>query len=69
LGSETIQKWINEIKTKTVPIIIPDVELIDIENKTIIALKIQEYPVKPVLSKGNILNESKIRIISFSFQR
>ena len=48
VGKETIQKWINEIKTKTVPIIIPDVELIDVENKTIVALKIQEYPVNPV---------------------
>ena len=47
LGKETIAQWINEIKNKTAPVIIPDAEIIEENNKTIIALKIQEYPVKP----------------------
>ena len=49
---ETIQSWINEIKNKTAPQIIPDIEVLTIENKQIIILSIQEYPVKPVSTRG-----------------
>ena len=30
IGKETIQNWINEVKTKTAPQIIPDVEVLTI---------------------------------------
>lgn len=52
LGKETIQGWINEIKHKTVPSVIPDVELFSSNNKTVIRLGIMEYPIKPVSFKG-----------------
>ena len=52
VGKETIQQWINEIKTKTSPQIIPDVELLNIDNKTIISFFIIEYPIKPVSIRG-----------------
>ena len=52
VGKETIATWINEIKSKTVPVIIPDVETIEIENKTIVIFKAIEYPIKPVSIKG-----------------
>lgn len=52
VGKETVQQWINEIKTKTEPSLIPDIEIIEINNKTIVALSISEYPVKPVSTKG-----------------
>ena len=48
IGKETIQNWINEIKNKTTPQIIPDVEIIIIDNKTVITLSVTEYPIKPV---------------------
>ncbi len=48
LATETIQKWINEVKQNTEPSIIPDVEIINSENKTIVIFSINEYPVKPV---------------------
>ena len=52
VGKETIQNWINEIKNKTTPQIIPDVEIFTVEGKTVVALFVQEYPIKPVSTKG-----------------
>ena len=40
LSKETVAQWINEIKNKTAPVIIPDAEVISEQGKTIIALKI-----------------------------
>lgn len=59
LGKETIAQWINEIKNKTAPIIIPDVEIVEQEGKTIARLYIQEYPVKPVSVRGKYYKRIK----------
>ena len=40
LGSETLKSWLNEVKQKTYPSLIPDVYELDIENHHIIALYI-----------------------------
>lgn len=52
IGKETVQKWINDIKQKTEPSIIPDVEVVENQHKKIALLSVQEYPVKPILMKG-----------------
>ena len=52
IGKETIQKWINDIKQKTEPSIIPDIEIIDNQQKKIAVFSVQEYPVKPIAMKG-----------------
>jgi len=53
IGSETIPKFINEIKSKTTPFIVPDVEIIDLENgKKLVILSVSEYPIKPVSFQG-----------------
>lgn len=52
LGKETTAEWINEIKNKTSPQIIPEVEVIIRDEKTVVSLSIIEYPVKPVSSRG-----------------
>ena len=52
LGQETIAKWINEIKQKTAPSIIPDVEITEKDGKPLVVFSVQEYPVKPVSVKG-----------------
>ncbi|MDP2334979.1 MAG: ATP-binding protein [Bacteroidota bacterium] len=44
IGKETIQNWINEVKNKTAPQIIPDVEVITIENKTVVTLITEIVP-------------------------
>jgi len=52
LNQETIPNWLNEIKTKTQPSLIPDIEIVEIENKQIIEISIKEFPIKPVSCKG-----------------
>ena len=52
LGSETLQKWINEVKNKTQPSIIPDANIIHINGVDIGELTISEFPIKPVSFKG-----------------
>jgi ATP-dependent DNA helicase RecG len=52
IGKETIQNWVNEVKNKTSPQIIPDAEVIDMQEKTVIVFSVTEYPIKPVSLKG-----------------
>ncbi len=52
ITEESIQNWQNEIKVKTEPALYPDIEPYTIDNKTIILISIQEYPVKPVSLQG-----------------
>ena len=52
LGKETVQNWINEIKIKTQPSLIPDAEVIEEQGKIIVLLKVKEYPIKPMSFKG-----------------
>jgi ATP-dependent DNA helicase RecG len=52
LGKETAAGWVNEIKNKTAPCIIPDVEIIEKDTKTVVVLHVTEYPVKPLSYKG-----------------
>jgi ATP-dependent DNA helicase RecG len=57
LGQETLQKWINEVKNKTQPSIIPDAEVVRIEGGAAGALSIKEFPVKPIAFRGGISSE------------
>jgi ATP-dependent DNA helicase RecG len=52
LGRESVSQWINEIKSKTEPALIPDVDEIDIKNKKVVVLTMPEFPIKPVCVKG-----------------
>jgi len=52
LGSESLQKWINDIKNKTQPSIIPDADEIDLAGTKVGVLSVKEFPVKPVAFKG-----------------
>ena len=52
LGKETIAEWVNVIKNKTAPFIIPDIEVISIEDKKVVSIRVIEYPVKPVSTRG-----------------
>ncbi len=52
LNRESVQNWVNEIKTKTTPSLIPEVEIVEIENKMLVIFITQEYPVKPVATRG-----------------
>jgi ATP-dependent DNA helicase RecG len=52
INPESVQNWLNEIKMKTSPSFVPDADTYDVENKQIIVFTIQEYPIKPVSTKG-----------------
>jgi len=52
IGKETMQNWVNEVKNKTSPQIIPDAEVMDLDKKTVIVLSVPEYPIKPVSFRG-----------------
>jgi ATP-dependent DNA helicase RecG len=52
IGSETIQNYINTIKQNTEPKIIVDIESYIVEEKKILVIQIDEYPIKPVSFKG-----------------
>ncbi len=52
IGKESLAKWVNEVKVKTIPQIIPDIETLNVKGKTIVLLSVNEYPVKPVSTRG-----------------
>ena len=52
LGKETIADWLNEIKNKTLPAIIPNIDILPYTGKSVVAFSVAEYPVKPVAMKG-----------------
>ncbi len=52
INSESVQNWLNEIKSKTSPEIVPLAEIVNCKEKIIIVLTIQEYPAKPVSTRS-----------------
>ncbi len=52
INSESVPNWLNEIKMKTSPSFVPDADTYDVESKQIIVFTIQEYPIKPVSTRG-----------------
>jgi len=59
IGSESIQTWLNEIKNKTQPSIIPDAEFISYKDSKIVELCIKEFPIKPVSFRGRYFKRVK----------
>lgn len=59
LGKETIQKWVNEVKNKTQPAIIPHYKTIVIDGKEILLFSVNEFPVKPLSFKGRYYKRIK----------
>ena len=59
VGKETLQQIINEIKNKTSPAVLPDMELVPAGSKTVLAITVREYPIKPVSFKGRYFKRVK----------
>jgi len=51
-AKENIDRWLHEIHVRTTPQLLPHIETIEIEGKTIVSISVAEYPVKPVASEG-----------------
>ena len=52
INEESLQQWVNEIKSKTEPSILADAMSFEIEGKTVVVLSVSEYPVKPISLQG-----------------
>jgi len=52
IGKKTLNDWLGQIKSGTSPSIIPDIDAVQVDNKWIVAIHINEYLVKPVNTKG-----------------
>ena len=51
-NQESIQNWVNEIKQKTAPTLIPDIDVFEMEFRKVVIFSMQEYPIKPVAYRG-----------------
>lgn len=54
-NAETLKDWVNVIKQATQPQIFPEMNIFKAEGKTVVAIKVQEYPVKSVACKGKYM--------------
>ncbi|AKB28109.1 ATP-dependent DNA helicase [Methanosarcina siciliae T4/M] len=52
IGKETLAKWANQVSDKTEPQLISEIEVLEFEGKKVVAVKIPEYPIKPVSVRG-----------------
>lgn len=52
IGQETIQNWVNEVKNKTNPQVIPDIDVLTVGGKMVVSVAVAEYPIKPVAVRG-----------------
>jgi len=52
IGKETLKDWANQISQSTEPRIIPEIELNEIEKKSVVIIRIKEFPIKPVSVRG-----------------
>lgn len=52
IGKETLAKWANQVSDKTEPQLIPEIEVFEFDGKKVAAVKVPEYPIKPVSVRG-----------------
>ena len=51
-AKENVDQWMHEISTQTMPQLFPNIEIIEIERKTVVCISVTEYPSKPVAFEG-----------------
>lgn len=52
VNEELLKEWVNMIKQATHPQIFPEINPVKFDGKSIVVIKVQEYPIKPVSCKG-----------------
>ena len=52
ITEETVQKWVNEVKQNTDPVIFPSFNIIRIKDKTVVSIIVNEFPLKPLSYKN-----------------
>ena len=48
ITSESVQKWVNEMKQNTNPQVVPSIEVVKVDSKQLVIITVTEYPIKPV---------------------
>jgi ATP-dependent DNA helicase RecG len=59
ISDESIQTWTNEIKQSTQPAVFPSFETIQVNDKTVVVIQVDEFPLKPVSCKNRYLCRRK----------
>ena len=52
IGKETLKDWSNKISQNTEPSVIPEIRIENVKGKCIVIIRVQEYPLKPVATRG-----------------
>lgn len=52
IGKETLKDWGNRISQNTESSVIPEINVQNIKGKSIVIIQVQEYPLKPVATRG-----------------
>jgi len=59
IGKETLKDWTNQISQSTEPRIIPEIEIDQIDGEKVAVIRIREFPIKPVSTKGRCFRRVK----------
>ncbi|MDR1737611.1 MAG: ATP-binding protein [Candidatus Symbiothrix sp.] len=59
LSDESIQNWLNEIKQSTQPAVFPDFNVIETDNKTVVEIVVDEFPLKPIAYKNRYFSRKQ----------
>ncbi|MCG6534275.1 MAG: putative DNA binding domain-containing protein, partial [Syntrophales bacterium LBB04] len=52
IGKESLNDWLGQIKSATGPAIIPNIDALQVKGRTVVAIRIDEYPIKPISTRG-----------------
>ena len=59
VGKETVQNWINQIKMATNPSVIPDINVVQVDDKSVVILSVSSFPIKPVACRSKYFKRIK----------
>ena len=68
LSPEAVRTWVNEIKSKTAPSLVPSSAILHVDGRTVVLLHVPEFPVKPIALQGRYYRRSgrANHVMSFS---
>jgi len=52
IGKKTLNSWTNQVPQGTEPTVIPEINVVELDGKTMVLIHIKEFPLKPVATRG-----------------
>jgi len=52
IGKKTLNSWTNQVTQGTEPTVIPEINVVELDGKTMMLIHIKEFPLKPVATRG-----------------